>query len=308
MSPRGSIQSRPGTAYADLAGSGTGRRAAWMRSRPPRTSADPVARRPAVRARRPAAGRGGAVARGPERRAARSGRGSHCAPSPTGARPRRRVAGSTGGGRRLRPVPDERRLRDRRVRLRSRVHHQDLPAAAAAAGPVLVPGRGPRRREPARPTARRCWSPTTPAPCRWTGWSCTRSSMTRSRRHVRMLGADLIFKTPFSARPCPQDRHHAGLPGGRRAAAGVQPAGRGLPGGLQGPRQAVRRPLQAAAVRPGRLRLGRHPRPGADHPGLDRRVGGDLPADQHRAGARPGAGRAVLPGDAVVPLARRARA
>ena len=70
---------------------------------------------------------------------------------------------------RLRPVAADRRLRGRRVRLRPRVHHQDLPAAAAAAGAVLVPGRGTRRGEPADLAARRCWSPTTPAPCRWTG-------------------------------------------------------------------------------------------------------------------------------------------
>ena len=29
-------------------------------------------------------------------------------------------------------------------------------------------------------TVPRCWSPTTPAPCRWTAWSCTPWSMTRS--------------------------------------------------------------------------------------------------------------------------------
>ena len=127
-------------------------------------------------------------------------------------------------------------------------------------------------------------------------------------RHVRMLGADLIFKTPYSHDLARKTGTTLACQEDAERLLAVRSAGRGLPGGLQGPRQAVRGPLQAAALRPGRLRLGRHPRPGADHPGVDRRLGGDLPADRQGAGARPGARGAVLPGDAAVPVVRRARA
>ena len=74
-------------------------------------------------------------------------------------------------------------------------------------------------------------------------------------RHPRMLGADLIFRTPFSADlarktgttlACPEDAERL-LRAGELVVR--------LPRGLQGPGQAVRRPLQAAALRPRRLRL-----------------------------------------------------
>ena len=108
-------------------------------------------------------------------------------------------------------------------------------------------------------------------------------------RHVRMLGADLIFKTPYSHDLARKTGTTLACQEDAERLLASRPAGRGVPRGLQGPGQAVRGPLQAAAVRPGRVRLGRGPGPGADHPGVHRRVGGDLPADQQRAGAGPGA-------------------
>ncbi len=96
----------------------------------------------------------------------------------------------------------------------------------------------------------------------------------------------------------PQAGRHAGLQPGRRAAAVRRRAGRGLAGGLQGHRQAVPGPLQAAALRPRRLRLGRAAHRRADHPVLDRRGRGDLPEDRRPQAAGAAARRPVLPGDA----------
>ena len=62
----------------------------------------------------------------------------------------------------------------------------------------------------------------------------------------------------------------------------------GVARGLQGHRQAVLRALQAAAVRPRRVRLGRAAHRGADHPVLDRRRRGDLPDDRQHASRWPG--------------------
>ncbi len=98
-----------------------------------------------------------------------------------------------------------------------------------------------------------------------------------NHRFLRMLGADLVFTTPVlgplarktgSTLACNPDAER--LLSQRRA-------GRGLAGGLQGHRQAVQRALQAAAVRPRRIRVGGAAYRRADHPDLDRRVGGDPP-------------------------------
>ena len=64
----------------------------------------------------------------------------------------------------------------------------------------------------------------------------------------------------------PQGRRHAGLQRGRRADAPRRRARRGLARGVQGDRQALLRALQAAAVRPRRLRLGRAAHRRADRP------------------------------------------
>ena len=73
-------------------------------------------------------------------------------------------------------------------------------------------------------------------------------------RFLRPLGADLVFKMPIVSSMAAQGRHHPGLQRGRRADAQRRRAGRRLARGLQGHRQAVRRALQAPALRPRRLR------------------------------------------------------
>ena len=104
-----------------------------------------------------------------------------------------------------------------------------------------------------------------------------------------------------------QGRHDAGLQRRRRAAAELRRAGRGLAGGLQGHRQAVQRALQAAALRPRRVRVGGAAHRRADHPVLDRRRRGDLPDGRQHPDAGPAARRALHPDHAVLPVARAAR-
>ncbi len=58
-------------------------------------------------------------------------------------------------------------------------------------------------------------------------------------RFLRMLGADLLFAHAGARRRSPASPAHAGLPRGRRAAAVLRRARRGLAGGIQRDRQAV---------------------------------------------------------------------
>ena len=106
----------------------------------------------------------------------------------------------------------------------------------------------------------------------------------------------------------PQGRRDPGQQRGRRADAVARRPGRRLAGGLQGHRQAVLRALQAAAVRPRRLRLGGAAHRRADRAVLGRRGRGDLPARRQHPVAGPAARRAVHPDHAVLPVARCARA
>ena len=77
--------------------------------------------------------------------------------------------GRPGRGRAGVPAPPpDRRLRGRRVRLRSGADRRRLPSAAAAALSGLVPGRGHRCRNGFRPRVPAWSSPTTPARFRWT--------------------------------------------------------------------------------------------------------------------------------------------
>ena len=126
--------------------------------------------------------------------------------------------------------------------------------------------------------------------------------------HLRLLGADLVFRAPGLGQAGPQGRRHAGVQRGRRAAAGRRRAGRRVARGLQGHRQAVPRAVQAAALRPGRIRDAGARDRRADHPGVDRRRRGDPPDAGRRQAARPAARPAVLPDHADVPVARAARA
>ena len=118
----------------------------------------------------------------------------------------------------------------------------------------------------------------------------------------------LHVQVPRGRAARPQAGRHAGLQPGRGAAHVRGRARRRVAGGVQRHRQAVPRPLQAAALRPRRLRDGRAAHRGADHPVLDRRRRGDLPQDRRHQAARPAARRPVLPGYADVPAARAARA
>ncbi len=86
----------------------------------------------------------------------------------------------------------------------------------------------------------------------------------------------------------PQDRQHAGLQPRRRAADAQRRVRRRVPRGLQGHRQAVPRAVQAAALRPGRLRLSGPAHGYPDRPGRHRRGGGDLPDPGQREAAGPG--------------------
>ena len=103
-----------------------------------------------------------------------------------------------------------------------------------------------------------------------------------AQRRLRLLGADLVFELPFigsmarkmgTTLACNEDAER--LLTERRA-------GRRLPRGLQGHRQAVPRAVHAAAVRPRRFRHGRAAHRRADHPVRDRRRRGDLPDDRQR--------------------------
>ena len=127
-----------------------------------------------------------------------------------------------------------------------------------------------------------------------------------AKRYLRLLGADLVFRMPVLselARKCGSTL--ACNPDAERLMR-QRRAGRRLPGGLQGRRQAVRRPVQVAAVRPGWLRVGGAADRYADRAGVDRRRRGDLPDAGQREAAGPAVRAALLPGDADVPVARAA--
>ena len=165
-------------------------------------------------------------------------------------------------GRRVRPQEDDRRLHRRRVRLRSAPQRRYLFAFAASVLQVVVPGGGQRYREPAE---ERC-----------------RAGGGQPRRRAAVRRADGVGggarQPPRPPRPAAAGRRHGvrpadGRPGRaqgrshhgvhrRRAPAARRGrADRRVPRGLQGPGQALQGPLQAAAVRSGRLRVGRAARP-----------------------------------------------
>ena len=131
---------------------------------------------------------------------------------------------------------------------------------------------------------------------------------TPGHRFLRLLGAELRLPLARASGRWPASRRDAGLRRRRRAAARGRRAGRRLARGVQGHRQAVPRAVQAAALRPRRVRAGRPRGRRADHPGVDRRRRGDPPGARQRPDAGPPARPAVLPADADVPLARAARA
>ena len=126
-------------------------------------------------------------------------------------------------------------------------------------------------------------------------------------RPLRMLGADLVFQTPFlgpinrkvgNTLACNPDAERL-LSSGELVAV--------FPEGFKG----VGKPYSQ------RYKLQRFGRGGfvtaalqdrrADHPGVDRRRRGDLSADRQHQAAGPGAGVSVLPGHPDIPVARTAR-
>ena len=128
-----------------------------------------------------------------------------------------------------------------------------------------------------------------------------------ARRHLRMLGADLVFQTAGRQRAGPQERHHAGVQRRRRAAARPGRARRRLAGGLQGHRQAVL--ASATSCSASAAAVSCRPRCKAQVPivpVLDRRRRGDLPDARQRQDAGPAARPAVRAGHADLPVARAA--
>ena len=128
-------------------------------------------------------------------------------------------------------------------------------------------------------------------------------------RHRAAGRADAIDRRPRRdpAAPAPAAaRRRPGLPRAGAVRAGPQgrrrrwpatrtPSGccatasrRRVPRGFQGHRQAVPRPVQAAALRPRRLRLGRAAHRHPDRAGGHRRRRGDLPDDRQHQAAGPG--------------------
>ena len=106
---------------------------------------------------------------------------------------------------------------------------------------------------------------------------------------------DPVRRTTSPARPAPPWPARR-TPNGCWPASSSSPS---IPEGFKGLGKPYARSLQAAALRPRRVRLGGRPGAGADHPGLDRRLGGDLPAARRpRPTLARAHGGAVLPGDA----------
>jgi 1-acyl-sn-glycerol-3-phosphate acyltransferase len=126
-------------------------------------------------------------------------------------------------------------------------------------------------------------------------------------RHLRMLAADVVFTMPYVGELARKAGHTlACAPDAERLLRRGR-GRRGLAGGVQGDRQALLRPLPAAALRPRRLRLGRAAHRHADHPDRDRRRRGDLSEDRRHQAAGPAAERALRAGDPDLPVARPAR-
>ena len=108
-------------------------------------------------------------------------------------------------------------------------------------------------------------------------------------RPLRMLGADLVFQTPFLG---PITRKAGNTLACNPDAERLLSSGElvvGVPGGVQGRRQAVLAAVQAAAVRSRRVRHRGAEHRRADHPVLDRRRRGDLSADRQHQATGPGA-------------------
>ena len=241
-------------------------------------------RQPAPRADRPAV----TPIAAPVRRRPSSAASSR--PAPRSAAGRDRLEARPGRFAGVPAAPDDRRVRGRRLRLRPGLHRPRGRAAARllyekwfrieTLGLENIPDTGG-----ALLVANHSGTIAIDAVMA----AVARPRAPPAHRALRMLGADLVFQTPLLGSDHPQDRQHPGLQPGRRAAAVVRRTGLGVPGGLQGRRQAVLPALQAAAVRPRRVRHRGAQDRRADHPGVDRRRRGDLSADRQHQAAGPGA-------------------
>ena len=128
-----------------------------------------------------------------------------------------------------------------------------------------------------------------------------------AHRHLRMLGANLVFQMPVMGEIARKAGHTLAChPDAERLLGAGELVGV-WPEGFKGVGKPFSQTVQAAALRPGRLRRGRPAHPGADHPDRDRRRGGDLPDGGQRQDGRAHPRAAVLPDHADVPVARAAR-
>ena len=211
---------------------------------------------------------------GPDRALRRSRPPTSPTPRPTRAEPppwEQQLAGALAFLRRRL----DRRLRGRRLRLRPRPHRQRPAAAAAPALPEVVPGRDDRPGQ--RPRRRRRAGRRQPLRHHPAGRA---DDLGRAARPPPGAPAPAACSAPTWSSGCrcvgaagPQGRQHAGLQRRRGAAAGRRRAGRRSgPEGFKGIGKPFSRPLQAAAVRPRRLRLRGAAHRHADHPVLDRRA------------------------------------
>ena len=132
-------------------------------------------------------------------------------------------------------------VRGRRVRLRPRAHRPGAAGRCCARSTSTTSGSRSAGSRTSRPRAARWSSPTTPAP------SPLDSVMTQialldhhpAHRHLRMLGADLVFQTPFVGELARKTGTTLACNADAERLLGRGRAGRGLAGGLQGHRQAV---------------------------------------------------------------------
>ena len=126
-------------------------------------------------------------------------------------------------------------------------------------------------------------------------------------RHLRPLGADLVFRMPFvgelarksgATLACTEDAERML---GMGELVGVWPEG------FKGVGKPFSRALQAPALRPRRLRQCRAAHRCPDHPALGRGRRGDLSAHRQHPGPRPPARGAVRADHTALPVARPAR-
>ena len=191
----------------------------------------------------------------------------------------------------LRPAPDDRRLRGRRLRLRPGLHRQRHPAAVAAAVREVVPGRDHRHGE--HPGHRR------------------RAAGGQPLRHHRRRRADdgrRRPRAPPDEPPAADARRRPGLPDARssvRSAARpatpwpATPTPSGccppanwssvFPEGFKGVGKPYSQRYKLQRFGRGGFVTGGAAHRHADHPGVDRRRRGDLSADRQHQAAGQGA-------------------